>query len=113
MYSRSNGCTRLQGLFPPRGRTARRDASRARSQPRSWRPSARQQHPDLVAIATISLAELRDEIAFLEPDADQDVAGGRGRKQQMPERHHRRRPEAEQEPEIDRMAHVAIEEWRP
>ena len=64
----------------------------------------RDQHRHLLAIATVLIAEQVDQIALLEPDADQDIAGGRDREQQMAGRHGRRRPEGEQEAEIERMA---------
>src|ERR1700687_1164538 len=76
-------------------------------------PAARQKHPDLVAIPAILLTELRDEVALLEPDADEDVPGSGDREQQMTGGHDGRRPETEQKAEIDGMAHVAVEERRP
>src|SRR5581483_9266882 len=61
---------------------------------RALGPAARQrdQHRDLQAVAAILLAEQGDEVALLELDADQDVAGGRDRKQKMARRHGWRRP---------------------
>jgi hypothetical protein len=43
----------------------------------------RPQHAHLLAVEAIALAELRDQVAFLEPDADQDVVDGRDREPQM------------------------------
>src|SRR3982750_4373776 len=57
------------------------------------RPAARQQHTDLAAIASVLITELRDHVALLEPDADEDVAGRAEGEQQMARGHHRRRPE--------------------
>src|SRR5436305_1410609 len=75
--------------------------------------ATRQQHNDLAAIAPVLIAELRDHVPLLEPDADEDVAGRPDREQQMAGRHHGRRPEAEQESKVQRMADVAIERRRP
>src|SRR5688500_11671604 len=72
----------------------------------------RQQHADLVAVGAIALAELRDQITLLEPDADEDVARRRYGKEQVPGRHDRRRPEPEHEPQVDRMAHQTVEKGR-
>ena len=51
-----------------------------------------------------------NEVAFLQQDADEDVAGGRGREQQMADRHRRRGPKREQKAEIDRVANESIEQ---
>src|SRR5947209_18113310 len=77
------------------------------------RPAAGQQHTDLAAIAPVLVAELRDHVPLLEPDADEDVARRADREQQMAGAHHGRRPEAEQETKVKRMADVAIERRRP
>src|SRR5215216_6559069 len=63
----------------------------------------RDQHRYLLAVAAVLVAEQRNEIALLQPDADQDVAGGRDGEQQMSGRHHGRRPEGNQESEVDWM----------
>ena len=72
--------------------------------------SARQEHADLSPIAAVAIAELGDEVAFFEPDANEDVAGGPDREQQVPCRHDRHRPETEQKAEIQGMTHVTVEE---
>ena len=77
------------------------------------RAGQRDQHRHLLAIATVLIAEQVDQIALLEPDADQDIAGGPHGEQQMAQGHRRRRPEGEQEAEIDRMADPLVEEGRP
>src|SRR5438445_507064 len=69
----------------------------------------RDQHRDLLAIATILVAEQGDHVALLEPDADQDIAGGPDREQQVAGRHGGRRPEGQQEAEIERMARTLVE----
>src|SRR4051812_6651900 len=43
----------------------------------------RDEHADLLAVAAIPVAELCDEVALLEVDADQDVAGGGDREEQV------------------------------
>ena len=63
-------------------------------------------------VAAILVAEHSDQVALLELDADQDVAGGRHREQQVASRHRRRRPEGEQEAQIDRMAHHPVKQRR-
>src|SRR6266700_8233282 len=68
----------------------------------------REQHGYAPSIAAILVAEQCDEIALLELDADQDVAGRRHREQQVTRRHQWGRPEGEQETQIDRMPHQPI-----
>ncbi len=51
-----------------------------RGQP-SQSTSARHEHADLSPIAAVAIAELGDEVAFFEPDANEDVAGGPDREQ--------------------------------
>src|SRR5262245_64890164 len=75
-------------------------------------PRQRDQHGDVLAVAAILVAEQADEVALLELDGDQDVAGGGQREQQMPRRHAGRRPEGQQQAEIDRMTDVAVEQRR-
>src|SRR5579883_2495510 len=73
---------------------------------------AGQQHRDALAILLVAGTELRDEIAFLERDADEDVESGHGREQQMAEGHVWRCPEGEQEAQHDRVPHEPVEQWR-
>jgi hypothetical protein len=61
---------------------------------------------------TIVIAEQLDQIALFQKDPDEDVGGGDGRKQQMSDRHERRRPEGDDEAEIDRMTHELVVERR-
>src|SRR6476619_47900 len=79
----------------------------------AWLAAPGQKHADLLAVAAVALAELRHQVALLEPDADQDVAGPADREQQVAGGHDRRRPHAEDEAEVDGVAHVAVEERRP
>src|ERR1043165_1795868 len=74
--------------------------------------SARNQHADLLAVDAVAVAELRDQVALLEPDADQDVPRGADREQQVSRAHVRRAPDAEHETEVDRMPHVAVQARR-
>src|SRR5262249_51747811 len=52
----------------------------------------RHQHPDLRAVALVLFAEQLHEVALFQEDADEDVGGGHGREQQVPDRHHGRCP---------------------
>src|SRR5580704_13638870 len=72
------------------------------------RPPERNQHPHLLAVTTILLAELSHQVALLEPDPEEDVAGRRDRERQVSGRHLGRRPERDDEAEVERVAHVAI-----
>src|ERR1044071_7931497 len=63
--------------------------------------TAREEHADLLAGDAVAVAELRDQVALLEPDADQDVARGADREQQVSRAHVRRTPDAEHEAEVD------------
>ena len=53
------------------------------------------QHWDALAILLVDRTELRNQIPLLESDADENVSGGQGGKQEMPGGHVRRRPEGE------------------
>src|SRR5215472_6361064 len=97
---------RRRGRFPSRGRMAPAGANRSRCSPSG------NEHSDLASITQVAVAELRDEVALLKPDTDEDVAGAADREEQMACCHDRRRPETEQKPEIDRVPHEAVEEWR-
>ena len=54
----------------------------------------------------------RDEVAFLQCNADKDIDRSGGSEQQVPERHDGRSPECDQKAEIDRMPDHAIETGR-
>src|SRR6185437_9409958 len=71
--------------------------------------TAGNQHGYLRAIGLILLGVRPRQIAFLQRDAHQDVASRRGGEDQMAERHARRRPEGDQEPQHDRMTHDPVE----
>src|SRR4051794_20112020 len=70
----------------------------------------RQQHADVLPVAAILIAKQIDKVALFELDRDQDVAGGRNREQQMADRHRGRRPESEQEAQIDRVTDDAVKQ---
>src|SRR5579871_3366026 len=72
----------------------------------------RDDHRDAAAILDIGLAMEGDEIALFQHDADQDVSGRRYGKQEMTRCHHGRRPERQDEAEIDRMADEFVEQGR-
>jgi len=68
------------------------------------------QHSDLLAIAAVLVAEGVDHVTLFQLDRDQDVSGRRHREQQVTDGHRWRRPEGEQESEIERMAHPLVEQ---
>src|SRR5262247_3201251 len=82
------------------------DIKRSRSAPQRY------EHGDALAIAPILVAELGDQIAFFQEDADKDVCGRDGGEEKVPCRHHRRRPESDDEAEIDRMPHQPVQNRR-
>jgi hypothetical protein len=49
------------------------------------------------------------QVALLEADADQDVAGGGGREQEVRRTQVRRRPEGDQQPGHQRVPHERVE----
>ena len=70
----------------------------------------RNQHGRVLAVAAILVAELLDQVALFQLDADQDVAGDHHREQQMTNGHRRRGPDGEQDAEIDRMTDTPVEQ---
>src|SRR5579864_2171950 len=80
---------------------------------RRGEPKPRHEHAYRRAILPVAVAEVGDEIALFEPNANEDIAARGHRKEQVPEAHVRRRPEGEDEAGIDRMAQPLIEERRP
>src|SRR5581483_10703525 len=87
----------------------------AGDQRRRNRLSARpwDQHRHLLAIAAVLIAEQLDQVALLQMDADQNVAGGGEGEQQVADRHGGRRPEGDEEAQIDRMADLPVEQQGP
>lgn len=69
----------------------------------------RDEHGRVLAVAAILLAELLNQIVLLQLDAEQDVTGYQSRKEQMTCGHCRRRPNGEQDAEIDRVPHTSVE----
>jgi hypothetical protein len=69
-------------------------------------------HRDALLILDVNLPMECHEVALLQQHSYEDIAGGRDRKKQVIIGHYRRRPEGEQETEIDRMAHHLIEQRR-
>jgi len=67
-----------------------------------------EEHSHLVAITSIRIAELVDEVALLEPDADEDVPRRTRAEEQVARRHVGHGPEGKHEPEVERMAHVPV-----
>ena len=103
---RGAGCPRR--LVPVRGASLWRGAGAGPRGPAA--PRQRNKHRDLFSIAPVLVAKQPDQVALFQLDRDQDVAGGRQREQQVSGRHRRRRPEGEQEAEVDRMAHALVEQ---
>src|SRR2546429_842139 len=104
----------LAMFIPQRSRTAAAPAKRYRrrgsdDRTMSSRSSPGDQHGDLRAVAPIVLAEQFREIALLKEDADEDVGRGHRREQKMSHCHGRRRPERDDETEIDRVAHDLVD----
>ena len=77
--------------------------------PRADAEEAWHQHRDAPAIVLVAGAELRNQVPFLEPDADEDVSRGHDGEQQMPGGHVRRRPERDQKAQHQRVAYAAVE----
>src|SRR5579883_919186 len=77
-------------------------------------PSRRERHDhrDARAIEDVGVPETGDEIVLLELYADEDVARGRDREDQVAERHRRSRPECDDEAEIDRMSNRLVKKRR-
>src|SRR5262249_26615469 len=73
-------------------------------------PGDEHSHP--LAIALVILAEEVHEVVLFEEDADEDVRRRHCREQEMPDGHHRREPERDDEAKIDRMTYEVIEHRR-
>src|SRR6202162_4164159 len=97
---------------PTSKRVALRRGCRGAGPPDQSAAWQRNEYGDLPAVAAVLVAEHRDEIALLELDGDQDVAGGRHRKQQVAGGHRWGAPEREQETQIDRVPDVPVEKRR-
>lgn len=54
-----------------------------------------------------------DQITLLNLDRDQNVSGGPQSKKQVAQRHHRRRPERDDEAQHQRMPQKFVNKWRP
>jgi hypothetical protein len=67
-----------------------------------------QQHRHPIAVTAVVVAEQSSQIALLEHDADQDVDRGDAGEQQVTRGHIRRRPERNEEAQIDRVPHEIV-----
>src|SRR3954471_23251112 len=114
-------CSRAasQATSPIRRTTsAPRSASRSASKGSGAAPpEARRQHADVAPVVLIIAAEIADEVALLVADGDQHIDRHADREQQMPRGHFRRRPEGEEEAEIEGVADPFVEQrlagvWR-
>src|SRR6202453_1436559 len=72
----------------------------------------RKQHADAPPVLPIAVAEVRDKVALFEPNADKDVASSCDGKEQVAQRHVRRRPKSQNEAGVDRMAQPPIQRGR-
>ena len=68
-------------------------------------------HRHALPIATVFVTEMRDQIALLKENADENVCCGRGREQQVTLRHARRSPKCEDKTQVQRMTNVLLEGW--
>src|ERR1700689_2864392 len=96
----------------------RSDLSSAASAPvvpaQGFRSSAQgwQDHRYTLPVATVFVAEMRNQIALLEEDSDEDVSRGRDCKQQVAPAHTRCGPERQNKAQVDRVSHVPVERRR-
>src|SRR5215218_7920452 len=63
----------------------------------------------LSAVPAVPVAEQRNQVRFLQTDADEDVSRRCDREEQVSDRHMRSGPEGQQEPGIDRVPHMLVE----
>src|SRR6185295_7960698 len=104
---RASGCTPDAYMFFPAALARAHGAFRTR-----FRPGKRKNHRHLAPVLLEAAAVRGGEVALLEEDADEDVAGRGDGEQQVPHRHARRRPEGDQEAEHDRVADELVEPAR-
>ncbi len=87
-------------------------ASRAKVASRSTRlgwSAHREEGGNSTGVVAVEVAQLVLEVGLLEPHADQDVAGGGRREEQVPCRHARGRPKGHQQAEHQRVANPAVQ----
>src|SRR5262245_22430335 len=75
-------------------------------------PPNRHEHCDALAIVPVLVAKKFYQITFLQCDADKNVGRRDKGEEQMTRGHDRRRPEGDDEAEVDWMSHELIEHWR-
>src|SRR5215467_8104573 len=75
-------------------------------------PEKRDQHSNLVAVLAILIAIMRDEVFLLEEDANENVGCRHTRKEKVAGCHDRRRPECDDETEVDGVSDKPVEEGR-
>ena len=68
------------------------------------------QHPYLLAIAAILIPEQCDHVTLFQGDSDKDVGSRHGGEEEMAVGHRRRRPERDDEAEIDWMPHHFVKQ---
>src|SRR5689334_22173327 len=72
----------------------------------------REKHRHALLVVAILLAEMGDQIALFEEDADQDIKSVADGEDEMTHAHLRRRPESDDKTQIKGMAHELIEHGR-
>ena len=82
------------------------------SDARERSPPQRYEHGDALAIAPVLVAEECDQVAFLQGNADEYVGRRDGGEEQVAGGHHGRRPECDDEAEIDRMPNELVQQGR-
>src|SRR4051794_37819803 len=75
----------------------------------SARPESREQLRYALLIGAVLLAEEGDEVAFLEHEGSHHVGGEQRGEREAVNRHHRRGPEGDQEAELHRVTHEAVD----
>src|SRR5215813_13484824 len=110
--ARRGGARTASGDAPPRHAPWGTDALALQVRTSCRLPPTRHQHGDALAIVLVLVAKKFDQITFLQCDADKNVGCRDEGEEQMACGHNRRRPEGDDEAEIDRMSHELIEHWR-
>src|SRR5262245_502047 len=79
---------------------------KSRRLPPNWH-----EHGDALAIVPVLVAKKSDQITFLQCDADKNVGRRNEGEEQMARGHNRRRPEGDDEAEVDGVSRQLVEQW--
>jgi hypothetical protein len=74
------------------------------------RTSSRNEHRNLMPVPTVAIAEMRDEVTFLESGPEHDVRGDRTGEQCASQAHRGGRPHGDQHPEQQRVPDDAVQQ---